>query len=721
MLGTGALLGVIGLWLFRPFPEECLQRKPPQSTVLLDRNGVPLRVFLGSDGSFSLWQPLEAFGEWLPKALIAAEDKRFYQHFGVDPISISRAICQNIIFMRRVSGASTLSTQVIRLAQPRPRVLSTKFLELFLATQMERCHTKEEILEQYLNRAPFGGNFIGAEAAARRYLGKRARDMTIAEAALLAGLPQSPTRHRPDLHPVSAYARRAYVLERMHTLGFITTEQYEEAGRAPLPKKLLPYPFLAPHFCAMIRRSWGETPQTGEIRTTLDVSMQQTCETALREHVASLLGVRGGAVLLLSTETREILAWVGSPNFFDSASAGQYDAVLSWRSPGSTLKPFAYALALEQGRITPETMVPDIPRQYLDFTPGNFDGKHHGVVSARAALVQSLNAPALDLVSSCGVDAFLDTLTAMGVSAPRERSRERNGLGAVLGNTEVRLVDLTSAYARLGSGIEKTPEGEPLSPEAIWITLEMLSGEERAEVETGSLLSTAKRRKTAWKTGTSAGFRDAWTMAVNPTFTVGVWLGNPDGHPSQALVGIEAASPLAFRILQTLPQKPADSEWFPRPEGIEAQAVCATSGMRPGPYCANRVETVAIRGVTQQRTCTVHSPDRDGDGVAEEHWPIEIETYRRAALEKGTVAERPTILSPAPNAVLRTGPLDAGGGKVPFRARAKGELFWFLDGAFLAQAPATEAVLWEPVPGKHVLRCCTATGESCDVSFVFER
>lgn len=710
----GALVGTALLWLFQPFPEECLTRHPPQSTLLVDRNGEPLRVFLGEDGSFSLWVPLEDFGEWLPNALIAAEDKRFREHCGIDPKALLRAIWQDVRYHRRVSGASTISTQVIRLAQPRPRVLRTKFLELFLATQMERVHTKDEIIEQYLNRAPFGGNFTGAEAASRRYFGKRARNLSLAEAALLAGLPQSPTRHRPDIHPDSARRRRAYVLDRMLDLGMITEAQHADASVEPLPVKLSPYPFLAPHFCNGLARSWDNVPPGGTIRTTLDLGVQRLAERALRERVAELPGVGSGALLVLRTDTRETLAWVGSPDFSDGSGAGQYDHALAWRSPGSALKPFAYALALDQGRIHPATALRDLPRQYAAFAPGNFDGTHRGVVSARDALVQSLNAPALDLVQTVGVDAFLETLHGFGVWENVRRSRERNGLGIVLGNTEVRLADLAAAYARLGRLAAGHATG-PVSPEAAWITLDMLSGDERADVETGSAAD-VRRIRAAWKTGTSAGFRDAWTLAVTPAYTIGAWLGNSDARPAQALVGIEAAAPLVFRVLRTLPRAPSDPEWFARPERIEERRVCPASGDRPGPHCPAPVETLAIRDTTLQRVCDIHR-DADGDGLPEETWPADIQAFRAGAGERGSVAARPVILSPAPGAVLSPGPANASSGTLPFRARGNGTLWWFLDGEFLAEADASEPVRWKPVAGRHELRCCDASGAFASVSF----
>lgn len=710
-IAGGALAGGVLLWLVRPFPEEMLERRPPSSTLVVDRHGEPLRVFLGADGSFSLWVPLADFGEWLPQAIVAAEDKRFREHCGIDPVALLRALWQNASHLRRISGASTLSTQVIRLAQPRPRVLRTKFAELFLATQMERCHTKDEILEQYLNRAPFGGNFIGAEAASRRYFGKRARDLSLAEAALLAGLPQSPTRHRPDLHPESARRRRSYVLGRMLELGMIDETRRADADAEPLPTRLLPLPFQAPHFCGSLSRVWGGTPPGGTVRTTLDLATQRLAEEALRTRVAELAGVDSGALLVLRTDNRETLAWVGSPDFANRRAAGQVDHALAWRSPGSALKPFAFAQALDRGRLHPALALPDVPRQYGGFAPGNFDGTFRGVVPAREALVQSLNIPALDLVEDCGVDTFLTLLHGFGVWERTRRTRERNGLGVVLGNSEVRLADLAAAYARLGSLAAGDTSG-PVSSAAAWITLDMLSGDERAFVETGSYAD-VKRRRAAWKTGTSAGFRDAWTIAVTPSHTVAAWIGNSDGRPALPLVGIEAAAPLVFRVLRQLPV-PADApEWFARPDSVEERPVCPVSGDRPGPHCPPAVPDLVIRETTLQPPCEVHRDD-DGDGRAEEHWPPDIEAFRAGRAGRETAAARPAILFPAPDAVLHPG---ADGSSLAFRARGAGTLWWFLDGAFLAEADAAEPIAWPPVPGSHSLRCCDASGASATVSF----
>lgn len=257
-----------------------------------------------------------------------------------------------------------------------------------------------------------------------------------------------------------------------------------------------------------------------------------------------------------------------------------------------------------------------------------------------------------------------------------------------------------------------------MSAAAAWIVLDMLSGDERAEVETGGS-SAGKRRRTAWKTGTSSGFRDAWTCAVTPAYTLCVWLGNPDGRPAQALVGIEAAAPLAFRILRQLPLGPSAPDWFAKPADVIERNVCAASGLRPNPDCPIRIPTWAIRNVTLQRLCDVHRPDADGDGAPEEVWPANIEAFRRGAATRGTVAAAPAILSPAPDAVLCAGPFDAGDGRLPFRARGTGTLYWFLDGEFLAEAPAAEPVLWRPVPGHHTLRCAAADGTAAECAFEF--
>ncbi|MBU1908923.1 MAG: penicillin-binding protein 1C [Verrucomicrobia bacterium] len=544
---------------------------------MTDREGAHLRLKLGPGDMDNVplyrWQP----GDWIAQAVIAAEDQRFYRHPGVDPLALLRAVGQNLLHFRRVSGASTLSTQVIRLLQPRPRTLRTKLIEAFRAVQLERVLTKREILEQYLNRAPFGSNIIGIEAAARRYFSKSARDLSLAEAALLAGLPQAPSRYRPDRHPARARWRRAYVLDRMAALGMITGAQRARALGRPCVIRPGAYPFCAPHFAQFVFDHMPRSMEGRQVRTTLDPDLQALAETALRRQCTYLdpQGIRGGAVVILDVKTSAIRAMVGSPDYFDVRYQGQVNGATASRGAGSTLKPFVYAAAFDRGLATPLTVLRDEPALYRDYRPANFNRDFRGDVTARDALILSLNLPVLALAERIGAERLQGLFRRAGLRT-LTRSADHYGLGLVLGQAEVKLLDLANAYAAFARGglwrpwrmcEDSAPVVPPLrrrkdspvakrrsysesegtqlfSPEASWLIADILGGDERAGELSGHVAD-AHLPRMAWKTGTSSACRDAWTVAFNPDYVVGVWIGNPSGRANEALVGAVLAATLA--------------------------------------------------------------------------------------------------------------------------------------------------------------------------------
>ncbi len=834
-------------WFAFPFPRAALARYPAGMT-LLDREGIPLRMRLGPDDTdCRLRYRPDTERDWICKAVVAAEDQRFWSHHGVDPAALARAAGQNLRGLRRVSGASTITTQVVRLLQPRRRTLAAKLSEAFRAMQLERILGKREILEQYLNRAPFGANLIGIEAASRRYFAKAPADLSLAEAALLAGMPQSPSRLRPDRFPERAQKRQAYVLERMLVCGMITEAQRAAAAAQPVVTRRDAYPFRAPHFCDLLLEEWdaggleqvqrfnGSTvqqgsqhatrnaqPATEEVRSSLDPALQRLAEETLRRHAAALRGqgVFGGAVVVVEVRSGAVRALAGSPDYRDAAHAGQVNGATASRSAGSTLKPFAYALAMDQGRITPGTVLADVPRTFRDYVPVNFDGAFNGLVPARTALVLSLNIPALDLVEREGVPEFLGLLRRLGFGTLRE-SPDRYGLGLALGNGSVRLLDLTNAYACLARGgewrpyrlleteerkngrteeveksagerkngkveeieksagerkngrAEKTSGAETketggvlarriFSPEAAWLTAEMLSGDERAADTTGHHAD-VRLPKIAWKTGTSSGFRDAWAVSFNPEYAIGVWLGNPDGRASPALVGARAAVPVMWDVVRGL-YPSNDSPWFAAPAGVAKRAACTVSGLPPGPHCPTTAEEWCIMGVSSAAPCGVHrlcamgeptlsdgktekrkngtgwdnkdaGPAKnigaDGVGGAEgvggagmevrEVWPSAVEVFMRKRGASGSAdsaAEAgdgpPRLVSPQPGAAYRL--LDGGAAtqRLPLRAeyRGGGVLYWFVDDQLVAAVPAAETASWPLARGRHVIVCCGAAGRS---------
>ena len=701
-------------------------RNYPASLVLTDRAGQPLRVWLGPRDTDCrpLYEPQR--GDWIAQAMVASEDQRFWTHPGVDVLALLRAVKQNVTGLRRVSGASTLSTQVIRMVEPRPRTIWSKAVEAFRALQLERVADKRAILGHYLNRAPFGSNIVGIESAARRYFGKGAADLSLAEASLLAGLPQSPSRLRPDRYPERAKKRQSYVLDRMLALGFITSNECAVAKAQAVAIRPAPYPFRAPHFCELV----DAAPKSGlsdRVRTTLDSGLQRVAEEALRRQSAVLEagGVRGGAVVILEVKTGAVRALVGSPDF-RARGDGQVNGALAARSAGSTLKPFAYALAMDRGLLTPQMVLTDVPALFRDYEPENFDSAFRGLVSARDALTLSLNLPAIDVERRVGQPLFYQTLRRLGFNT-LSKSAAHYGLGLVIGNGDVRLVDLVNSYATLARGGEALPyrvleqaapgRGERIfSPEACWLITDMLSGDERAMDTTGHAAD-VRLPPMAWKTGTSAGFRDAWTVAYNPDYVIGVWVGNPDGAPSEKLVGRKVATPIVWEIFRRL-YPDNDGPWFARPAGLKPRDVCAASGCPAGPYCKQRIEDWSIEGVSRCETCAVHRPD------GQEHWPTEVASFLSA--QRAPQAERASagvrITSPARGGSYRL--LDAVAGaeqKIPLQAAGSGgSLHWFVNDRYLGESHPGVPLFWPLQRGAYQIVCSDRSGASDRVRIAVE-
>ncbi len=707
-----------------PFPDEALAHLPV-SVVLADRHGEPLRVRLGAGGFDCRPGYVPDPEDWIVQALVAAEDRRFWDHAGVDPLALLRAVGQNLLHGRRISGASTLSTQVIRMAQPRRRTLSTKAIEAFRAFQMERRYDKRHILAHYLDRAPFGGNIVGIEAAAQRYFGRNAAELSLAEAALLAGLPQSPSRLRPDRHPERAKRRQAYVLDRMEACGFITARQRRDALAQPLDPRPGVYPFRAPHFCDLVGVP-APPSAGGAVRTTLDSGLQSLAEETLRRRLGSL-AANGGAVVVIEVATGAVRALVGSPDYADPR-AGQVNGAIAPRAAGSTLKPFAYALAMDRGLVTPATQLADVPLRFRDFDPRNFSLDFRGLVGTREALVLSLNLPAIEIHRRVGQERLLATLRDLGLTT-LDRTPDHYGIGLVLGGAEVRLLELANAYAALARRgdwaplrfVESAapPSTRPVfSPEAAWLVGDILSGDERAMDATGHAAD-VRLPVMAWKTGTSAGLRDAWTVAWNPDVVIGVWVGNADGTASDGLVGRLAATPVAWDLARRLyPGNVGPA--FARPPGIVPREACLASGCVPGPHCAHRTEDWAIARVSRHDPCPVH---RHGP---EPVWPTAVAAFfnRRAAPAEETPSASLRILSPARGSVFRQMPddettwqrlaLDAA------TDRANETLHWFVNDRPVGQSRSGQPLFWPLEPGTHQIVCATPRGLSDRIQIAVE-
>ncbi|WP_105425773.1 penicillin-binding protein 1C [Neorhizobium tomejilense] len=548
-IGLGVAAGlVVGLDAAdRAYPPP-LERARVVSAEVLDADGELLRAFATPEGRWRLRTSTENVDPRFLKMLVAYEDQRFYEHVGVDPWALGRAMLQLVTNGRVVSGASTLSMQVARLIEPREnRSVAAKLRQVARAIQIERRLSKREILELYLTHAPYGGNLEGVRAASLAYFGKEPRRLTVAEAALLVALPQSPEGRRPDRHFKVAQAARERVLMRSAVAAVTGDGESERAARDGIPARRLQLPAYAAHLAeAAIRKQ----PKTEQHRTTLKRSIQQGLEQVAREASVKLSPKVSVAMVMADITTGAIVGEVGSADYFDASRSGWVDMTRVNRSPGSTLKPFIYALAFEQGLVSQETIIEDRPADFFGYRPKNFDMTYQGDVSVRQALQLSLNVPAVRLLDAVGPSRLMIRFRRADVR-PVLPVNEAPGLAIGLGGVGITLKDLVQAYAalanrgnpmRIGNGIEDQPgmiDGEPLlDPQAVWNVADILSDVLPPQ---GS-----RRLGIAYKTGTSYGYRDAWSVGFDGRHVLGVWVGRPDNGAVPGIAGYQTAAPILF-------------------------------------------------------------------------------------------------------------------------------------------------------------------------------
>jgi penicillin-binding protein 1C len=531
----------------RAFPPP-LEKARTVSTEVLDADGQLLRAFATPQGRWRLGTTAKDVDPQFVRMLIAYEDQRFWQHRGIDPIALARAGFQLVSNGRIVSGASTLSMQVARLIEPREgRSLTAKFQQLVRALQIERRLTKPEILDLYLTLAPYGGNLEGIRAASLAYFGKEPRRLTVAQSALLVALPQLPERRRPDRNLALAEAARGRVLHRMAVEKVVGEGEAERAGLAPIPARRLQLPAYAAHLAEAAQR---HEPSVRRHHTTLQRSIQQGLEAVAKDAAARLGPKVSVAMVMADVRTGKIVGEVGSAGYFDASRSGWIDMTRINRSPGSTLKPFIYGLAFEDGLVSQETIIEDRPADFFGYRPRNFDMSYQGDVSIRQALQLSLNVPAVRLLDAVGPTRLMVRFRRAEVQ-PVLPPNEAPGLAIGLGGVGITLKDLVQLYAglanrgspvQLGDGIQDKAEiieGEPLlEPVAAWTIADILSG---VMPPLG-----AGQRGIAYKTGTSYGYRDAWSVGFDGNYVLGVWVGRPDNGAVPGLTGYGAAAPILF-------------------------------------------------------------------------------------------------------------------------------------------------------------------------------
>ena len=750
------LLGVFVVSLLIFFMLPVVSFDSPRSQVVRDRDGALLSAHVAADEQWRL-SLSEEIPERYVDALIAFEDKRYHSHWGVDLLALARALISNVKAMRVVSGASTISMQVVRLSQHNPpRTLFQKAKEALLALRLESVRSKNEILNLYAENAPYGGNIVGLEAACWRYFARTPSELTWAEAATLAVLPNSPALVRPGRNQKRLQEKRNRLLRHLRSIGKLSDDDLRLALLEPLPQKARSFPQLAPHVLARMK--------SGQTKTTLDKNIQRHFLSVLKRHQKRLSGsgVHNLAAVAVDVESGAILAYVG--NIYSDGKHEDYvDVAKALRSPGSTLKPFVFERALALGEVQAHEILPDVPLRLGGFSPENFDSKYDGAVRADLALARSLNVPASVLLQRVGVAGFLRQLKKGGISTLTKPS-SHYGLSLVLGGVEIRLDELTGLYADLarralgGESKSITPyfaysakkkmRANPFDADSAYLTLEALLQVQRPG-DNAAWRNYANTRQVAWKTGTSFGFRDAWAMGVTPQVAIGVWTGNASGEGRATLTGHNAAAPVLFDLFDYF-QK---SAWFEKPKDLGTQLFCQDSGMRASRHCPRQAGGFTTTKGKSAKTCSycqsvmvhkksgnrvnascanisdmvkrsyfvlppiMHSFAEVGRGVRGESLP----PFEKGCGHEGQDDTALGVISPKQNTQLYI-PTELNGeaGKAIFEATHKDDdavLYWHIDDDYIGSTESFHQVEVRPNLGAHTLRVIDPKGRSVTRTF----
>ena len=581
------------------------------STIIEAEDGTVLSSFLTNDDKWRMYTKLDEITPTVQKAFIHKEDRWFYWHFGINPVAVVRAFYNNTIQHRRTSGASTITMQVARMLEPKQRTVFSKLIEMFRAVQLELNFSKKEILQLYLNLVPYGGNIEGVKSAAFIYFGKSPAQLSLAEVTTLTIIPNRPTT-------LALGKKNAYIQQErnrwMQT--FRRNNVFKEAEIADaLEEPLLAFrrspPKYAPHFCIRMKKQFPSKPI---IATHLNYNMQLEVEEIVQNYskVLQFKEIKNAAVYIIDNQQHKVVAYVGSPDFYSAATQGQVDGVKAIRSPGSTLKPMIYGIAFDRGLYTPRSVISDVPVDFDGYTPENYDEHFHGQVALSDALAQSLNIPAVKVLNDIEVSSLTNTLDRLNFKQI-QKDKDKLGLSVALGGCGVSLEELTgmySVFANNGDYFVPTFSKEAVSkrgteiltPQANYMVAQILTTLRRSDLPNRAE-SVLNMPKIAWKTGTSYGRRDAWSIGFNSNYTVGVWCGNFDGKGVPELNGADIATPLLLQIFTAI-NKNTDKDWFKRPKELQFRYVCAESGDVPNEFCTSKIMAYYIPGKSPNKKCT---------------------------------------------------------------------------------------------------------------------
>ena len=744
----------------------------PVSTVILDKSGNLLGARVADDGQWR-FPASDSVAEKVKKATLAFEDRYFYSHPGINPVSIVRALILNLRAGKVISGGSTITMQTIRLSRKgKPRSIWEKGIEMIMATRLELGRSKEEILALYTSHAPYGGNVVGIEAAAWRYFAASSKNLSWAEATTLAVLPNSPALVHPGKNREILLQKRNRLLIRLNKLGWIDNTTLQASMAERIPEKPMYMPRLAPHLLDRFCRKYpGEI-----ITTTLDASLQaQVAQLVETQHNKLRYNeIHNAAAIILEVKTGNVLAYVGNcgyPN--ERTHANDVDIILSPRSTGSLLKPLLFAAMLDDGKLLPGSLVADIPINLAGFAPQNFNGQFEGALPAGRALSRSLNVPAVQMLKQYGVERFHHLIRALGMKTVNQ-SAGHYGLSLILGGAEGTLEEMSNIYASLSrvlnhyeqTGLYYTEDyrlpnyvmnnfltnkkgnqqASLFSASSIWYTYQAMIEVNRPEEEAGWQHFDSSR-KIAWKTGTSFGYRDGWAIGTSADYVVGVWVGNADGEGRPGLTGIAAAAPLLFNIFGLLP---ASDKFLPPADELIPAVVCKASGYLAGPYCIGRdTVKIPITGI-KSPVCPFHrlvhlSADQKNrvtsdcypvDSMNHVSWfvlpPIQEWYYKkhhsdykplphyRSGCEPGNQKSMDLVYPREEVTIYVPRELNGKKGRVVFEAvhtDPDAFIYWHLDNQFITATKYIHQVELLPAPGKHTLVLVDGNGEELIKNF----
>lgn len=769
------MLGIITLLVFGYM--FCLPRQlfhVPYSTVVTDRNEELLGARIASDGQWR-FPPRKTTPEKIKQCLITFEDKHFHHHWGVNPLSIGRAIYQNTKHKRIISGGSTLTMQTIRLSRNESRTFGEKIIEMIWATRLEFRASKEEILSMYVSHAPFGGNVVGLDAAAWRYFGHSAEELSWAESAMLAVLPNAPAMIHLSKGRKMLLSKRNRLLKQLLEEKIIDSSTYELAVTEPLPDEPHPLPQIAPHLVSHFYKE-----RNGQYtRSTIDRGIQTHIED-LAERWSNEFNrsdIRNLAILVIDIPANQVIAYCGNVHFDRKQSGNQVDVIQAPRSTGSILKPFLYYAMLQEGSLLPDMLLPDIPININGFTPQNFSLQYEGAVPASEALARSLNIPAVMMLQRYGVPKFHNFLQQTGFKTIT-RPSSHYGLSLILGGAEATLWDVTNVYAQMGRALvpdltprltkekeakitEAKDEDEEEKEEkktarhtyiwdkgAVWQTFNALKEVNRPEeIDWKSIPS---MQAIAWKTGTSYGFRDAWAVGVTPRYAIGVWVGNATGEGKPGLVGAQTAGPVLFDIFNYLPA----SSWFERPTGVFVDAeVCRQSGHLKGRFCEETDTVLILPAGLRTDACPYHhlitlAADEkhrvyencaNTEPTFQKSWftlpPVWEWYYKqhhpeyrplppfKAGCGEDTFQPMQFIYPPINAHIKLPKQLDGSKGFLTVELAhtdPNATVFWHLDDTYLMQTQDFHKISLQPTSGKHSLTAVDGEGNTVSTTFFIE-